>query len=86
MNDNNSSMNQSNKRSDSHDLSLSNGCEYTKITNNNNSSKRRKLILHFDNRNTLQVSLFSYYFLIYIDLVISKVANNVSATTIEQGW
>jgi hypothetical protein len=38
---------------------LSNGYEYKKITNNNDntSSKRRKLILHFDNRNTLQVSL-----------------------------
>jgi hypothetical protein len=62
MNDNNiSSMNQSTKRSDSNDLSiskeiLSNGCEYTKIMNKNISSKRRKLILHFDNRNTLQVS------------------------------
>ncbi|CAF3069432.1 unnamed protein product [Rotaria sp. Silwood2] len=47
--------------------SFSNGYEYTKITNKNVISKRRKLILHFDNRNTLQV------------------ANNVSATTIEQG-
>jgi hypothetical protein len=37
---------------------LNNGCEYTKISNNNFSSKQRKLILHFDNRNTLQVSLF----------------------------
>ncbi|CAF0940954.1 unnamed protein product [Rotaria sp. Silwood1] len=54
------------------DLSISkqtfcNGYEYTKITNNNTLSEQRKLILHFDNRNTLQV------------------ANNVSATTIEQG-
>ncbi|CAF4426817.1 unnamed protein product [Rotaria sp. Silwood2] len=47
--------------------SFSNGYEYTKVTNKNVISKRRKLILHFDNRNTLQV------------------ANNVSATTIEQG-
>ncbi|CAF4881016.1 unnamed protein product [Rotaria socialis] len=35
---------------------LSNGCEYTTVANNNTSSKRRKLILHFDNRNTLQVA------------------------------
>ncbi|CAM4782172.1 unnamed protein product [Rotaria magnacalcarata] len=35
---------------------LSNGCEYTKVANNNTSSGRRKLILHFDNRNTLQVA------------------------------
>jgi hypothetical protein len=43
---------------------LSNGCKYTKFANNNTLSKRRKLILHFDNRNTLQVSLYrSIYFL-----------------------
>ena len=71
MNDNNSSMNQSTKRSDSHDLSisnekLSNGCEYTKISNNNNTSKRRKLILHFDNRNTLQVNFIFYFFVFVI--------------------
>ena len=41
---------------------LSNGCECTKIINNNVSSEKRKLILHFDNRNTLQVSLYSIYF------------------------
>ncbi|CAF0852677.1 unnamed protein product [Adineta ricciae] len=57
---------------DKHDLSittekLSNGDEYTKVANHNAASRRRKLILHFDNRNTLEV------------------ANNVSATTIEQG-
>ncbi|CAF0934261.1 unnamed protein product [Adineta steineri] len=46
---------------------LPNGHEYTTLANNNTTSKRRKLILHFDNRNTLEV------------------ANNVSATTIEQG-
>ena len=46
-----------------HDLSittekLSNGDEYTKVANHNAASRRRKLILHFDNRNTLEVSLF----------------------------
>ena len=60
---NHSSMNSPIKHSDSYDLSISketltNGFEYTKITNKNPSSNRRKLILHFDNRNTLQVSPF----------------------------
>lgn len=66
MNENDSnrfSMNSTIKCSDSNDLSISqetrtNGFEYTKITNKNPSSNRRKLILHFDNRNTLQVSPF----------------------------
>jgi hypothetical protein len=61
---NNSSMNQPTK--DQKDLSisskqLSNGFVYTKVTNNNTLSKRRKLILHFDNRNTLQVNLDFYF-------------------------
>jgi hypothetical protein len=62
INDNNLSMTQSTERSNTqNDLSisqetLSNGYEYTKIMNTNTLSKRRKLILHFDNRNTLQVS------------------------------
>ena len=68
MNDNDQihlSMNSSIKHSDSNDLviskeTLSNGCEYTKFTNKNPSSNRRKLILHFDNRNTLQVSGIIY--------------------------
>lgn len=34
---------------------MCNGCDYTKITSNNPLSNKRKLILHFDNRNTLQV-------------------------------
>ncbi|UJR30935.1 hypothetical protein I4U23_018447 [Adineta vaga] len=70
MSDDNLSMNQSKPRENDLVIStklLSNGYEYTKVINNNPSSKRRKLILHFDNRNTLEV------------------ANNVSATTIEQG-
>ncbi len=67
-NDNNLSMNPSTKRSDSHDLSVSkeissNGCEYTTIMNQNHSSNRRKLILHFDNRNTLQVSFILKLFI-----------------------
>lgn len=45
--------------------SLSNGFEYTKVANNNKSSKRRKLILHFDNRNTLQVSLFLVKYFVF---------------------
>ncbi len=76
INDNNFSMTQSTKRPNTqNDLSisketLSNGYEYTKIMNNNTLSNRRKLILHFDNRNTLQVSLvlfdliFYYFFFI----------------------
>jgi len=70
INDNNLSMIQSTERpTTQNDLSvsqetLSNGYEYTKIMNNNTSSRRRKLILHFDNRNTLQVSFmfFIFYF------------------------
>ena len=43
---------------------LSNGGEYTKITStsqqdNGTLHKQRKLVLHFDNRNTLQVSPLS---------------------------
>lgn len=74
MNDEQNDFNQSNNQIDRsfNDLTISNetltnGYEYAKIEKQNASSKQRKLILHFDNRNTLQV------------------ANNVSATTIEQG-
>lgn len=35
---------------------LANGYERTIVTNSNPASTRRKLILHFDNRNTLEVS------------------------------
>ncbi|CAF3573218.1 unnamed protein product [Rotaria sordida] len=61
-NDESSPVSPSTKYQKNHnDLSISketfsNGCEYTKITNNNTLSKQRKLILHFDNRNTLQVA------------------------------
>jgi len=64
--DNNLSMNKSTENQNDLFISreqLSNGFEYTKINNNNPSSKRRKLILHFDNRNTLQVSLYVYLIL-----------------------
>jgi hypothetical protein len=64
--DNNLSMNKSTENQNDLSISreqLSNGFEYTKINNNNPSSKRRKLILHFDNRNTLQVSLYVYLIL-----------------------
>jgi hypothetical protein len=93
INDMNLSMNQSTKYpNNQNELSvsqetLSNGYEYTKIMNHNQSSKRRKLILHFDNRNTLQVNfiLFYFYFILLFLFLFYKVANNVSATTIEQG-
>jgi hypothetical protein len=65
--DNNLSMTQSTKCQNDLSVSqetLSNGYEYTKIMNNNTLSKRRKLILHFDNRNTLQVS-FSFYIILF---------------------
>jgi len=41
---------------------LSNGYEYTKFENQKASPDQRKLILHFDNRNTLQVTRFSFSF------------------------
>lgn len=41
---------------DQQNLPLSNGEVCTKIMNNNTSPNKRKLILHFDNRNTLQVN------------------------------
>lgn len=61
------SMTQSTERLDEHSLdiskeTLSNGYEYTKIINHNTVSKRRKLILHFDNRNTLQVNFLLFVF------------------------
>lgn len=44
---------------------LTNGNVYTKLTSTNQQDngilhKQRKLVLHFDNRNTLQVSSLSY--------------------------
>jgi len=75
INDNNLSMTQSTERSNTqNDLSLSqetlsNGYEYTKIMNNNTLSKQRKLILHFDNRNTLQVSFNFCIFILFLYLI-----------------
>jgi hypothetical protein len=63
INDNNSSNQSTEQKKNQNYLTmseekLSNGYKYTTFSNNNTSSKRRKLILHFDNRNTLQVNLF----------------------------